>query len=53
MLATGGVVSHHHGIGRHHREWQERRLGPRAMDVIDGIARTLDPAHVLAANRIG
>jgi alkyldihydroxyacetonephosphate synthase len=53
MLANGGVVSHHHGIGRHHREWQERRLGPLAMDVIEGIARTLDPAHVLAANRIG
>ncbi len=51
MLASGGVVSHHHGIGRDHREWQERRLGPTAMKVIESAARALDPEGVLAANR--
>lgn len=51
MLESGGVVSHHHGIGRDHREWQERRLGPSAIGVIEAIASRLDPAQVLAANR--
>ena len=51
MLANGAVVSHHHGIGRDHREWQARRLGPTAMSAIDSVARVLDPRRVLAANR--
>jgi len=51
MLANGAVVSHHHGIGRDHREWQARRLGTTAMTVLDSIARVLDPGRVLAANR--
>jgi alkyldihydroxyacetonephosphate synthase len=51
MLATGAVVSHHHGIGRDHREWQARRLGPTAVSAIDAVAGVLDPGRVLAANR--
>jgi alkyldihydroxyacetonephosphate synthase len=51
MLANGATVSHHHGIGRDHRDWQARRLGETGMAAIDAVARELDPDRVLAANR--
>jgi alkyldihydroxyacetonephosphate synthase len=51
MLANGAVVSHHHGIGRDHREWQTRRLGATAMSVLGAVAKSLDPDRVLSANR--
>lgn len=51
MVANGATVSHHHGIGRDHREWQARRLGGTGMRAIDAVAAALDPDRVLAANR--
>jgi alkyldihydroxyacetonephosphate synthase len=51
MLANRATVSHHHGIGRDHREWQARRLGETGMRAIDAVAQALDPDRVLAANR--
>ena len=51
MVANGATVSHHHGIGRDHREWQSRRLGETGMRAIDAVAEALDPDRVLAANR--
>jgi alkyldihydroxyacetonephosphate synthase len=51
MVNNGATVSHHHGIGRDHRDWQARRLGETGMRAIDAIAQALDPDRVLAANR--
>ena len=51
MLANGATASHHHGIGRDHREWQARRLGETGMRAVDAVAEALDPDRVLAGNR--
>jgi len=51
MVSSGATVSHHHGIGRDHRDWQARRLGETGMGAIDAVAAALDPDRVLAANR--
>lgn len=47
IVANAGVVSHHHGIGRHHRPWLEQRLGPRGTAVLDALRATLDPHGTL------
>ena len=52
MIANGATVSHHHGIGRDHREWQARRVGETGMRALDSVAQALDPDRVLAANRV-
>ena len=52
IVAAGGVVSHHHGIGRDHREWLARRYGNVAK-IADTVANAFDPTRVLAANRPG
>ncbi|TMB94145.1 MAG: FAD-binding oxidoreductase [Chloroflexi bacterium] len=52
IVANGGVVSHHHGVGRDHREWLAKRYG-NATRIVDAIAAAFDPTRMLAANRAG
>lgn len=47
LVDGGGVLSHHHGIGRWHAPWMKRALGASAIEAIEGVARTLDPRGVM------
>jgi alkyldihydroxyacetonephosphate synthase len=47
ILAAGGSITHHHGIGVDHREWYEREIGPLALEALRAVKATLDPAGVL------
>jgi alkyldihydroxyacetonephosphate synthase len=47
ILAAGGSITHHHGVGRDHRDWYERELGPLATAVLHAAKATLDPAGIL------
>lgn len=43
MLAHGGNISHHHGIGTDHREHFRRQSGPQALATLTNLKKTLDP----------
>ena len=47
ILAAGGSITHHHGIGVDHRGWYEREIGPLALAALRAVKATLDPAGVL------
>jgi alkyldihydroxyacetonephosphate synthase len=47
ILASGGSISHHHGVGRDHRAWYEREVGELATSMLWAVKRTLDPAGIL------
>jgi alkyldihydroxyacetonephosphate synthase len=47
ILAAGGSITHHHGVGTDHRLWYEREIGPLACDALRAVKRTLDPAGIL------
>jgi alkyldihydroxyacetonephosphate synthase len=47
ILAAGGSISHHHGIGRDHRSFYEREVGPLAIDALRAVKERLDPAGIL------
>ena len=47
ILAAGGSISHHHGVGADHREWYEREIGELATAALRAVKRTLDPAGIL------
>lgn len=47
IVAHGGTISHHHGVGRDHRPWLERDKGAAAMGVVQAIKNQLDPNGTL------
>ncbi|GAA3506394.1 FAD-binding oxidoreductase [Streptomyces prasinosporus] len=47
ILAAGGTISHHHGVGTDHRDWYLREAGPLGTDALRAVKRRLDPDGVL------
>ncbi|GHH30024.1 FAD-binding oxidoreductase [Streptomyces lanatus] len=47
ILAAGGTISHHHGVGTDHRDWYVREAGPLGIEALRAVKRRLDPAGVL------
>jgi alkyldihydroxyacetonephosphate synthase len=47
ILAAGGTISHHHGIGRDHASWLAQEVGPTGIRILAAIKRELDPTGIL------
>ncbi|MEU0335172.1 FAD-binding oxidoreductase [Streptomyces sp. NPDC006193] len=47
VLAAGGTISHHHGVGTDHRDWYVREAGPLAVSALRAVKRRLDPDWLL------
>jgi alkyldihydroxyacetonephosphate synthase len=47
ILAAGGSISHHHGVGTDHRDWYAREIGSLGVDVLSAVKATLDPAGIM------
>jgi alkyldihydroxyacetonephosphate synthase len=47
ILAAGGSISHHHGVGRDHLDWYEREIGQLGMRALRAVKAQLDPAGIL------
>jgi alkyldihydroxyacetonephosphate synthase len=47
ILATGGSISHHHGVGIDHREWYLQEVGELGIRALRAVKAELDPAGIL------
>ncbi|MFL4902160.1 FAD-binding oxidoreductase [Streptomyces sp. MMS24-I2-30] len=47
VLAAGGTISHHHGVGTDHRDWYVREAGPLGVEALRAVKRRLDPEGLL------
>ncbi|GCB43379.1 alkyldihydroxyacetonephosphate synthase [Streptomyces sp. NL15-2K] len=47
ILAAGGTISHHHGVGTDHRDWYVREAGPLGVEALRAVKRRLDPSGLL------
>lgn len=52
VLAGGGTLSHHHGVGTDHAPWIEREKGPLGLAVLRSMKRELDPGGVLNPGKL-
>jgi alkyldihydroxyacetonephosphate synthase len=52
ILAAGGTLSHHHGIGRDHLAWMERETGKTGLDVLGAIKKNLDPEGIMNPGKL-
>jgi alkyldihydroxyacetonephosphate synthase len=48
IVASGGTVSHHHGLGADHAEWADSEKGAIGIKVLGAVAAALDPKGALA-----
>jgi alkyldihydroxyacetonephosphate synthase len=47
ILALGGTITHHHAVGRDHRDWYLREAPPLFTDALHGAKARLDPAGIM------
>jgi alkyldihydroxyacetonephosphate synthase len=47
IIAAGGSISHHHGVGRDHLAWYEREIGELGVRALAAVKGQLDPAGIL------
>jgi alkyldihydroxyacetonephosphate synthase len=52
VLANGGNLSHHHGVGLNRARFAAEALGP-ALDVLRDVKRALDPNGILNPGKLG
>jgi alkyldihydroxyacetonephosphate synthase len=47
LLAAGGTVSHHHGVGRLHAPYWPKEVGEQGVRALRAMAQSLDPQGIL------
>jgi alkyldihydroxyacetonephosphate synthase len=47
IIAAGGSISHHHGVGRDHLRWYEQEVGELGIRALTAVKQQLDPAGIL------
>ncbi|WP_327093116.1 FAD-binding oxidoreductase [Nonomuraea sp. NBC_01738] len=47
IIEAGGTISHHHGVGRDHRDAYAREIGPLGVEILRAVKERLDPAGIL------
>lgn len=48
ILATGGSVSHHHGIGKVRKQWMEDTISPIGVGALKALKSYIDPNNIFA-----
>jgi alkyldihydroxyacetonephosphate synthase len=47
ILANGGSISHHNGVGRVLAPWMEGHLGKSSIELLRAVKRHLDPNNIM------
>jgi alkyldihydroxyacetonephosphate synthase len=47
IVAAGGTLSHHHGVGRDHAPWLREEIGEVGMRALRALKRSLDPTETM------
>jgi alkyldihydroxyacetonephosphate synthase len=52
IVAAGGTISHHHAVGRDHREWMSAEVGDLGLDVLRAVKERVDPAGIMNPGKL-
>ena len=52
IMASGGSLSHHHGVGKIRKKWMSSVLTSSAVQVLRSIKNTVDPQNIMAAGNL-
>jgi alkyldihydroxyacetonephosphate synthase len=52
IVAGGGTITHHHAIGRDHRQWLTAETGLLGIEVLRAAKKRLDPAGIMNPGKL-
>ncbi|KAK0415892.1 hypothetical protein QR680_012177 [Steinernema hermaphroditum] len=52
IIACGGSISHHHGIGKLRKKWMPSTVGEVGISVLKSIKNELDPQNIFASGNL-
>ena len=52
IVANGGTISHHHGVGEDHRPWIDREKDRLSLALLGAVKRRLDPPGILNPGKL-
>jgi alkyldihydroxyacetonephosphate synthase len=52
ILANGGTISHHHGVGEDHLEWIGREKGETGLALLRAMKEKIDPENILNPGKL-
>jgi alkyldihydroxyacetonephosphate synthase len=52
IVAAGGTISHHHGVGRDHATYMEAEIGRDGLEALRAVKARLDPAGVMNPGKL-
>jgi alkyldihydroxyacetonephosphate synthase len=52
IVAAGGTLSHHHGVGTDHAPWLEQEHGALGLSALRALKSTLDPAGIMNPGKL-
>jgi alkyldihydroxyacetonephosphate synthase len=52
IMANGGTITHHHGVGRYHAPWMRAEVGELGLELLRTAKERLDPAGVMNPGKL-
>jgi alkyldihydroxyacetonephosphate synthase len=52
IVAKGGTITHHHGVGRDHAPYMEAEVGRTGIDVLRAVKEQLDPTGIMNPGKL-
>jgi alkyldihydroxyacetonephosphate synthase len=52
IAAAGGTITHHHAVGRDHRDWMAAEVGDLGLDVLRAVKERVDPAGIMNPGKL-
>jgi len=52
VIACGGNISHHHGIGKKRQKWLQKQVSPIGVNMYRAVKQQLDPINIFAAGNL-
>jgi alkyldihydroxyacetonephosphate synthase len=52
IMAGGGTITHHHGVGRDHAPWMAREIGDGGVQALRALKAQLDPAGIMNPGKL-
>jgi len=52
IMAHGGTISHHHGVGYEHSPWMRQEVGDVPLQAIRAVKRVMDPLDIMNPGKL-